>query len=66
MIDDKRTYQAIAHLHRGQRPETRQVKTPNQPVDLVPENEAAEWSDGACVQISQELILRLIRLLKET
>ena len=66
MPEDQRTFEANAHLHPGFRLETRQAKGMKLPVEPAQDNVLGEISAGTSATISQELILRLIRLLKES
>jgi hypothetical protein len=66
MSDDKRTFEANAHLHQGLRLQPRRVKGNKLPQEFLPGSEASEQLESTSMPISQELILRLIKLLKES
>jgi hypothetical protein len=66
MSDEKRTFEANIHLHESLRLQARQAKGKKLPKEFVPDGDMNELSDGNSMPISQELILRLIRLLKES
>ena len=66
MSEEKRTYEANANLYQGLRLQARQLKGKKPLEELVPDGELGELSNGTSMPISQELILRLIKLLKES
>ena len=66
MSEDKRTFEANIHLHQGHRLQARRVKGKKLPDELTLDSELGELSNDNPMPISQELILRLIKLLKES
>jgi hypothetical protein len=66
MSEDKRTFEANVHLYQGLRLQARQAKGNKLPDELASDSEMGELSNDNPLPISQELILRLIKLLKES
>ena len=66
MSDDKRTFEANTGLNQDLRLHARRVKGKKSPDELPPDGELNDLTDGNSTPISQELIMRLIKLLKET
>jgi hypothetical protein len=66
MSDDKRTYQADVHLGQNLSLQPRRAKGKPKTQDLVSMLEASGPSEQNEIPISQDLILRLIKLLKES
>ena len=66
MSDDKRTYQATTHLRQSPRLQARRAKAKRQPQELVLGADEEEALEGNAMPISQDLILRLIKLLKDS
>jgi hypothetical protein len=66
MSEDKRTFEANVGLYQGYRLQSRQAKGKKLPEELAPDGETSELPNSQSMPISQELILRLIKLLKES
>jgi hypothetical protein len=66
MSDEKRTYEASAHLNQSPRLQARRAKGKKLPPELALGAENEELLEGNSIPISQDLILRLIKLLKES
>ena len=66
MSDDKRTFEANVSLYQGLRLQSRQAKDKKLPEGFAPDGKASELLDSESMPISQELILRLIKLFKES
>jgi len=66
MSEDKRTFEANVGLYQGLRLQSRQAKGKKLPEELAPDGKASELLNSEPMPISQELILRLIKLLKES
>ena len=66
MSDEKRTYDANAHLRQGLRLQPRRAKGKNSLPDPAPAGDPPELAEQIPLPISQDLILRLIKLLKES
>jgi len=66
MSEDKRTFEANMHLYQGLRLQARRAKGKKLPDELTLDSELGELSNDNPMPISQELILRLIKLLKES
>lgn len=66
MSDEKRTYEASAHLRQSPRLQPRRPKGKKQSQDLVLGTDEEQPFEGNSMPISQDLILRLIKLLKES
>lgn len=66
MSEEKRTFETNASLYQGLKLQSRQVKGKKLPVELVQDGKASELLNSESMPISQELILRLIKLFKES
>lgn len=66
MAEEKRTFESDAQLLPPLKLQARRTKAKKRPTDHLPEVEADELSEHGSLPISQELILRLIKVLKET
>jgi hypothetical protein len=66
MTDDKRTFEANLSLYQDLRLQTRRVKGVPSSDERVPDGEADNPTDAAPMPVSQDLILRLIKLFKES
>lgn len=66
MPDEKRTFEATAHLQPGPRLQARRSKGKKQNQELDPGLETGETLERNLQPVTQDLILRLIRLLKES
>jgi hypothetical protein len=66
MSEEKRTFEANVSLYQGLKLQSRQAKGKQLPEGLDPDGKASELLNSESMPISQELILRLIKLFKES
>lgn len=66
MSDDKRTYQANVHLQQSPRLQARRPKGKQKKLELPSGSDMGEPCDQETLPVTQDLILRLIKLLKES
>lgn len=66
MSDEKRTFESIAHLQPGSRLQARKAKGKKLSQELAPVSETADSLEQDPQPVTQDLILRLIKLLKES
>lgn len=66
MSEENRTFESQAHLLQRPRLQARRVKGKNSALEPAPGHDPAEPLEGDPQPVTQDLILRLIKLLKES